>query len=170
MIDSVWKPLLAGSAVLFVAAGVTANPDLVISAGGTGYAGGVYLGIYVIRRQLQRATGMLLAICLALLAITAIADYSVGYDMDVTVLYYLPIILAGWALSPAPRYACALCAGLAWYAMHALTSTTVPPSIVAWNAVVQTASLLAVSYAVAAARASRVAKAKDPGDSEPDLP
>lgn len=81
---------------------------------------------------------LLLAICLALIAIIGVADYASGDEMNVAMLYLAPIFMTAWTLGTNPAIVMSIIATTSWYItvlyMH---QTYSQPWLYIWDGVIQ---------------------------------
>ncbi|MEO8380651.1 MAG: GGDEF domain-containing protein [Acidobacteriota bacterium] len=90
---------------------------------------------------------------LLIIAVIAAVDYATGMAVVISVLYFIPIIAAGWILRPARAVSVALGATLAWLAADvAWRASGEPQAIRIWNAAAGVATLAAVTFLVQWAR------------------
>ncbi|HET7158166.1 MAG TPA: hypothetical protein VFI62_04175, partial [Burkholderiales bacterium] len=56
-----------------------------------------------------------LAMCLALVALTGVADYVTGYEMNFATVYLAPISMTAWVLGRNAAIVMSIIATMAWY-------------------------------------------------------
>ena len=76
----------------------------------------------------------MLAGCLALVALVAVADYLTGYDMRLAILYLVPIAAASWTLGPRAGILIAVAAVVSWLAVFESNHPYPHPIYFYWEA------------------------------------
>lgn len=113
--------------------------------GGRGATGGAARSR---KRGLERTVALLLII-----AVIAAIDYASGMAVVISVLYFIPIIAAGWFLRPERAVTVAVVATLAWLAGDvAWRGLGETQAIRIWNACAGVVTLAAVTFLVQRAR------------------
>src|SRR5688572_15172282 len=73
-----------------------------------------------------------MALAAALVMLVAVADYVTGYELSLSILYLLPILLATWTLGFSAGLMCSLVSLLAWLLSDAAMGHEYSRSLYHW--------------------------------------
>ncbi len=151
----IWKPLLAGASITGMwsaATGILEGMMVAIACAACALFAYAFERLGTIER-IRRT--LVLVGCLALLSFVAFVDFTTGYNLSVLVLYYVPIGLCAWYLSPIHAYVFAGLSTVAWAAVHFATPHQITSQIILWNSSMRVISFALVAWSVARERQHR---------------
>jgi signal transduction histidine kinase len=96
-----------------------------------------------------------LTICIFLVGAVGLLDYATGAEISISILYLIPVVLAGWAIGRRAGVFISVLSAVAWFlADHATSFGYSHPAIPYWNAGVSLGFSLLVTYGLTALKAS----------------
>ena len=106
-----------------------------------------------------RNSALLVAVCLGLVLLVAIADYLTGYDIRLAILYLVPIALATWKLGAKAGIAIAVVAVVSWTVVFESSHPYAHPFYFYWEAAIN-----GLSYALIVLLLARLRTALERSD------